>query len=78
MIEYVLLTIGLLAVGIGISEYYHWRMGKAARSIQPMDQPDLWDLTPPTPQPRQVVNAEDYAHMRKTGRVTKFVGGGRV
>lgn len=49
-----LITIGLLLLGAGISEYYHWRIDRARRELVPMDQPDMWDLTPPAPQPNIV------------------------
>ena len=70
----VLLLLGGLALGIGIAEYYHYRIDRARRGAVPLDQPDMWDLSHPAPQP--VMTTQDYAHMRRTGRVTKMVGGG--
>ena len=74
-----LIAISFLALGIGIAEYYHYRIDRARRTAVPLDRPDLsdmWDLSHPAPQ--TVINAQDYAHLKRNGRMTKFVGGGRV
>jgi hypothetical protein len=72
------MVLGLLGMGMGISEYYHRRIDRARREGRPMDQPDMWDLTPLAPQPRAVISSADYRQMQKGGRITKMVqGGGR-
>lgn len=70
----VILALVCIGLGIGIAEYYHYRIDRARRETVPLDQPDMWDLSHPAPQP--IVSAQDFAHMKRTGRVTKLVGGG--
>ncbi len=71
-----LIAIGFLALGIGIAEYYHFRIDRARRETVPLDQSDMWDMSHPAPQPK-VVGVQDYSRMKRTGRVTKLVGGGQ-
>jgi hypothetical protein len=71
----VILALVCIGLGIGIAEYYHYRIDRARRETVPLDQPDLWDLSHPTPQP--LMNTQDFARMKRTGRITKMVGGGR-
>ena len=75
----VLLAFGSLALGIGIAEYYHYRIDRARQRAVPLDRPDLsdmWDMSHPAPQP--VVSAQDFARLKRSGRITKMVGGGRL
>ena len=74
----VLLALACIGLGIGIAEYYHYRIDRARREAVPLDQPDLsdmWDLSHPAPQP--VMTTQDYSRMKRTGRITKMVGGNR-
>lgn len=64
MLIHIGLALGLLALGMGISEYYHRRIDRARRELVPMDQPDLWDLTP-APQPSNLIA---YAHKKRAER----------
>ena len=71
------MVLGLLALGMGISEYYHYRIDRARRDARALDQPDI-PLGVNAPQPRAVINASQYRQMPKGGQITKLVqGGGR-
>jgi len=70
----VILALCCIGLGIGIAEYYHIRIDRA-RDKRAMKQPEMWNLTHPAPQP--IVYTQDYAHLRKTGRITKLTGEGR-
>lgn len=52
----VILALAFLAIGIGIAEYYHYRIDKAAQG-KPQE---MWDLTP-APQ----LKALDYARQKR-------------
>ena len=72
----VILALSCIALGIGIAEYYHYRIDRVRQGVVPLDQPDrvlMWD-EPPAPQP--IVSAQDFSRMKRTGRITKLVGGG--
>ncbi len=53
-----LILVGLL-LGIGIAEFYHYRIDKA-RQGEPQE---LWDLSP-APQPK-ILTTQDYARQKR-------------
>ncbi len=72
----VILALACIGLGLALAEHYHYRIDRARHGTVPLDRPDLsdmWDLSHPAPQP--VVSVQDFARMKRTGRITKMVGG---
>lgn len=63
----VILALVCVALGVGIAEYYHCRIDQAKLLSRQQVQPDMWDLSHPTPQ-LKVVNTQEYARQKRTRR----------